>query len=201
MGLKKYHLYPDNMISLNNFLTLGTVLGAILIGIGSNSFAKKQLIINEKSVNIEMAMRYKDHYCELCKELREILLQSNKDYFDIDTDILMSISNNINGLSEQAELLFDKDIVDANIKLRDSAFNIYISFLRNKLGNSTLEDNKSNNDFDSARLKQVIAETYQEFVENQEEIHSYLTLKNEAKQPKLLSLYLKHTKILREAKL
>jgi hypothetical protein len=74
MVIKYWGFYPENIISLNNFLTLGAILGAILIGIGSNNFAKKQLEINEKSVKMELAIRYKDHYCALSATMREIIM-------------------------------------------------------------------------------------------------------------------------------
>ena len=208
--IKNHHLYPDNIISLNNFLTLGAVLGAILIGIGSNNFAMKQLVINEKSVNIEMAVRYKEHYCQLFSVLRDLVSIKLEAEDVVDLDMIKTLYRKIYDLSDEAELLFDNDIINANIELRNLALKIYDSLSKkNESIMHTSQDIISFRknmgfifDDDSVDIiKNQIPGFHKEFLKNQNLIYDFINRDNSNNPCKLLSLYLKHTKILREAKL
>lgn len=197
--IKYFHLYPQNIISLNNFLTLGAVLGTILIGIGSNSFAKKQLEINQKTINIELAIRYKDHYTELVKAVRNmaslvgnIPKNDNKaDHVNIHNS-MQNARNIIIDITQQAEILFDNDVVNANIAIRKNAEKLfsairemYIFYLVNCRENGPMSLDQAN---------QKISDANEVFL-------SYLNEDPDTKQSPLLTIYLKHTILLRKFKI
>lgn len=198
--IKYFHLYPQNIISLNNFLTLGAVLGTILIGIGSNSFAKKQLEINQKTIKMELAIRYKDHYSELSKALREIIsIEAPVEKFD--TDYLKTLYLHIYDLSQQAELIFEKDIVDANIEISHCAFKMFNGISMINSATSILKNQEEQYGGASPEndgLKEIIRTNHADFNKNKHKIMEYLNHDPKTDQSKLLALYLNHTKPLRE---
>lgn len=197
--IKYFHLYPQNIISLNNFLTLGAVLGTILIGIGSNSFAKKQLEINQKTINIELAIRYKDHYTELVKAVRNMLSllgntpsKDNKvDHVNIYNKI-QDARNIIIDITQQAEILFDNDVVNANINIRKNAEKLFSAIYKMYCFHSV------NNRYDGPMSLQ---QEYQEINDVNEVFLYYLNEDQNNKQSPLLTLYLKHTILLRKFKI
>lgn len=193
--LKYLHLYPQNIISLNNFLTLGAVLGVILIGIGSNSFAKKQLEINQKTINIELAIRYKDHYTELVKAVRNMASligntprnDNRADHVNI-YNAMQNARNIIIDITQQAEILFDNEVVNVNIHIRKSAemlFSAIYQMYHFHLVNSRDDGPTS------------LQQAYQKINDVNEVFLYYLNEDPDTKQSPLLTIYLKHTTLLR----
>ena len=197
--IKYFHLYPQNIISLNNFLTLGAVLGTILIGIGSNVFAKKQLEINQQTINIELAIRYKDHYTELVKAVRNmaslvgnIPKNDNKaDHVNIHNS-MQNARNIIIDITQQAEILFDNDVVNANIKIRKNAEKLFSAIRKMYIYHSV------NNRDDGPMLLDT---AYEELDEANEVFLDYLNEDPDTKQSPLLKIYLKRTIPLRKFKI
>ncbi len=201
IGSKKYHIYLNHNISLNNFLTLGAVLGTVLIGIGSNLFAKRQLEINQNTIKIELAIRYKDHYCKLRDAIAKFIDNLPNFYednelsnikFNKDVKFWENYSE-IYYLTTEAELLFSKDIVDINKHICNLALEIckkldYITtrvpeFLKSGVAHENLQEQSK--------------QKWEEHLKTRTELSKYV-FNFEDDKSDLLMIYLKYTQILRQ---
>lgn len=193
--IKYFHIYPNIIISLNNFLTLGAVLGTILIGVGSNSFAKKQLEINQKTINIELAIRYKDHYTELVKAVRNMASlvgniprnDNRADHVNI-YNAMQNARNIIIDITQQAEILFDNEVVNANISIRKSAEELFSAIYA--MYHYHLVNNRDDGPMS-------LETAYKKYHTANEVFLYYLNEDPDTKQSPLLTIYLKHTTLLR----
>lgn len=166
--------YDKARISLNNMLTLGAALSAI-------AFAWKQIEINQHTANIEVAIRYKDHYVKLIKALRRLIKETNSDSLAELIDITL-----------EAELLFDHDTQIINKEIMEHA-KIMIQNKVNKDRSSKIIEEK--------RQNRAPATDYILFVEENNQAHkkyseSFDFLNSDSLLDKLNNAYKKNTVIL-----
>lgn len=114
LSIKNYDLAR---ISLNNVLTLGAAISAA-------AFAWRQIEINQHTAEVELAIRYKDHYVKLVKALRNFI-NCHKLSENTSLKIRESAWIELIDIALEGQLIFNTDIQKFNKEIQLNAYKVF----------------------------------------------------------------------------
>lgn len=109
--------YDLARISLNNILTLGAAISAA-------AFAWRQIEINQHTAEVELAIRYKDHYVKLVKALRNFI-SCYKLSESTSSEIRESAWIELIDITLEGQLVFNSDIQRLNEEIQSHANGVF----------------------------------------------------------------------------